>query len=162
MFYHYYKINSSNIKFLLKMSKKKIPANTGNINHPTSPHLQIYRWNLSSLTSIFHRLTGVALYFSVVVIAWYIVYYSTKINFDESETCQCLMMAIMRNLFILASVAITFSLYYHFCNGIRHLFWDIGKGFDVKIATRNAVIVIFTSLALTIGTIASVVYLKLF
>ena len=73
-----------------------------------------------------------------------------------------MMMVVMRCLFTLASIAITFSLYYHLCNGIRHLFWDIGKGFEVKIATRNAIIVIFTALFLTIATIALVVYLKLY
>jgi succinate dehydrogenase / fumarate reductase cytochrome b subunit len=131
-------------------------------NRPTSPHIQIYRWNISSLTSIFHRLSGVALYFSVIVIAWFIVFYSTKINVGETETCDCLMMTVMRSIFTLAAIAITFSLYYHFCNGIRHLFWDIGKGFDLKIANRNAIIVIISALALTIISISSVVYLKLF
>ena len=143
------------------MSRNKKPTNPTLAQRPTSPHLQIYRWNLSSLTSIFHRATGIALYFSVVAIAWYIVFYSTQINVSQAENCECMMMAIMKCLFTLASIAITFSLYYHFCNGIRHLFWDIGKGFDVKIATRNALIVIFTALALTIATIALVVYLKL-
>lgn len=144
------------------MSRNKKPTSPTLTERPTSPHLQIYRWNLSSLTSIFHRATGIALYFSVVAIAWYIVFYSTQINVSEAENCECMMMAIMKCLFTLASVAITFSLYYHFCNGIRHLFWDIGKGFEVKIATRNAIIVIFSALALTIATIALVVYLKLY
>jgi succinate dehydrogenase / fumarate reductase cytochrome b subunit len=144
------------------MSRNKKPINPTPSKRPTSPHIQIYRWNLSSLTSIFHRATGIALYFSIVAIAWYIVFYSTQINISQSEKCECMMMAIMKCLFILASIAITFSLYYHFCNGIRHLFWDIGNGFDVKIATRNAVIVIFTALALTIATIGLVIYLKLF
>jgi len=144
------------------MTKKKNQKNDLNPNRPTSPHLQIYRWNLSSLTSIFHRLTGVALYFSVIAISWFIIFYSTKINVGETETCDCLMMTVMRTIFILAAIAITFSLYYHFCNGIRHLFWDIGKGFEIKTANRNAVIVILSALALTIASIAIVVYLKLF
>jgi len=144
------------------MTKKKNQKNDLNPNRPTSPHLQIYRWNLSSLTSIFHRLTGVALYFSVIAISWFIIFYSTKINVGETETCDCLMMTVMRTIFILAAIAITFSLYYHFCNGIRHLFWDIGKGFEIKTANRNAVIVILSALALTIASIAIVVFLKLF
>jgi succinate dehydrogenase / fumarate reductase cytochrome b subunit len=144
------------------MTKKKNQKNDLNPNRPTSPHLQIYRWNLSSLTSIFHRLTGVALYFSVIAISWFIIFYSTKINVGKTETCDCLMMTVMRTIFILAAIAITFSLYYHFCNGIRHLFWDIGKGFEIKTANRNAVIVILSALALTIASIAIVVYLKLF
>lgn len=144
------------------LKKKKTRTIPENIIRPTSPHLQIYRWNLSSLTSIFHRLTGVALFFSVIIISWYIVYYSTQINIENQENCECLSMTIIKNLFTLASIALIFSLYYHFCNGIRHLFWDIGKGFDVKIANRNAKIVIFLALALTALTIGAVVYLKFY
>lgn len=144
------------------LKKKKTRTIPENIIRPTSPHLQIYRWNLSSLTSIFHRLTGVALFFSVIIISWYIVYYSTQINIENQENCECWSMTIIKNLFTLASIALIFSLYYHFCNGIRHLFWDIGKGFDVKIANRNAKIVIFLALALTALTIGTVIYLKFY
>ena len=52
---------------------------------PTSPHLQIYRWNISSITSIMHRLTGVALYFSILAIAWFIVYYTYNIGSISDE-----------------------------------------------------------------------------
>jgi succinate dehydrogenase / fumarate reductase cytochrome b subunit len=151
-------IKKKNNKF---NSRNSIPDNK-HIDRPTSPHLQIYRWNLSSLTSIFHRATGIALYFSVIIIAWFIVYYSTRINIGESETCECLLMSIIHNLFILAIILITFSLFYHYCNGIRHLFWDIGKGYDLKVANRNSIIVIFSSLALTIITILACLYLKFF
>jgi succinate dehydrogenase / fumarate reductase cytochrome b subunit len=130
---------------------------------PTSPHLQIYRWNISSLTSIMHRLTGVMLYFAVVAISWYIVYYTYQINVNEaSEACDCPMRTIMNNIFYLASIALTFALYYHFCNGIRHLFWDIGKGFDNKIAKRNGVMVIISALIFTALTVGITIYLKLF
>jgi succinate dehydrogenase / fumarate reductase cytochrome b subunit len=130
---------------------------------PTSPHLQIYKWNISSLTSIMHRATGVALYLSVVAICWYIVYYAYQINPAESvETCDCPMQQILNNIFSLAAIAITFSLYYHFCNGIRHLFWDIGFGFEIKDAKRNGYLVILCALAFTVLTIGSALYLKLF
>ena len=130
---------------------------------PTSPHLQIYRWNISSITSIMHRLTGVALYFSILAIAWFIVYYTYNIgSISEKENCECLTMTIINVLFYGAIIAITFSLYYHFCNGIRHLFWDIGKGFDLKKAKLNSYLVIMTSLFLTIATIITTIYLKLF
>lgn len=151
-------IKKKNNKF---NNSNSIPDNK-NIDRPTSPHLQIYRWNLSSLTSIFHRATGIALYFSVIIISWFIVYYSTRINIGESETCECLLMSIIHNLFILAIILITFSLFYHYCNGIRHLFWDIGKGYDLKVANRNSIIVIFSSLVLTIITILACLYLKFF
>lgn len=145
-----------------KNSQKNSITDSENIIRPTSPHLQIYRWNLSSLTSIFHRLTGVALFFSVIIISWYIVFFSTQVNIENHETCECLTMTILKNIFTLASIALIFSLHYHFCNGIRHLFWDIGKGFDVKVANRNAKIVIFCALALTALTIGAVIYLKFY
>ena len=130
---------------------------------PTSPHLQIYRWNISSLTSIMHRLTGVALYFSILAIAWFIVYYTYNIgSISEKENCECLTMTIINTLFYGAIIAITFSLYYHFCNGIRHLFWDIGKGFEKETAKTNGFLVIALSLIFTAVTVGTVLYLKFF
>ncbi|MBU6141022.1 MAG: succinate dehydrogenase, cytochrome b556 subunit [Proteobacteria bacterium] len=135
-----------------------------NSNHrPTSPHLQIYRWNPSSITSILHRATGVALYFSVLVLSWYLTYYTYEVNNAESaETCDCPSNAIFENLFSLASIAVAFSLYYHLCNGIRHLFWDVGKGFDLKSAKRNSYLVLLSALVLTVATVGVATYLKFF
>lgn len=130
---------------------------------PISPHLQIYHWNISSLTSIMHRATGVLLYISIVFIIWYIVYYTYQINITESDDeCNCPLKTTLNNIFSLAAIGVTFSLYYHFCNGIRHLFWDLGKGFDVKIAKRNSYLVIFCALVFTAITVGTVAYLKLF
>ena len=131
---------------------------------PNSPHLQIYRWNISSFTSILHRLTGVMLYFSVVAISWYIVYYTYQINISEAamENCDCLLKKFMNAIFIAAAISITFALYYHFCNGIRHLFWDIGKGFEKETAKTNGFLVIILSLIFTALTIGATIYLKLF
>ena len=138
-------------------------AQKGSDKRPTSPHLQIYKWNISSLTSILHRLTGVILYASIVAIVWYIIYYTYQVNIAESvETCDCPMKQMLDNIFALAATGVTFSLYYHFCNGVRHLFWDIGKGFDIKIARRNGYLVVLSALLLTTATVGAVVYLKLF
>ncbi len=151
----YFRGENSLQKILLKMET--------NQNRPTSPHLQIYKWNICSITSIMHRLTGVILYLSIVTISWYIVYYTYQINTLESmEHCDCPMNEIFKQLFLLASIGVTFSLYYHFCNGIRHLFWDLGKGFELKTAQRNGLIVIGSSLTLTALTIGAVIFLKFF
>lgn len=72
------------------------------------------------------------------------------------------MNALFENLFSLAAIAVVFSLYYHLCNGLRHLFWDMGKGFELKDARRNGYLVLLTALALTIATIGAVTYLKNF
>lgn len=132
-------------------------------SRPTSPHLQIYKWSISSTTSILHRFTGIVLYASVVAIAWYIVYYTYQVNIAESsETCDCPMQAIINNIFSLAAIAVTFCLYLHFFNGIRHLFWDIGKGFEKRVATNNGILVFILSAAFTALTIGSVLYFKFF
>ncbi len=131
------------------MSYKKDPR-------PTSPHLQIYAWNISSFTSIMHRFTGVLLYFSIIAISWYVVLFAYKIDADQNsaEHCDCPWMQALECVFYAAIIAIVFSLYYHLCNGVRHLFWDIGKGYDIKIAriTGFAVILMATILSgLTLG-----------
>ncbi len=132
-------------------------------SRPTSPHLQIYRWNISSLTSIMHRFTGIALYLSVVVICWYIVYYTYQINpAESSETCDCPMQQILTTIFSLAAIFITFALYYHFCNGVRHLFWDLGKGFEKNTTKKTGYLVILLSLVFTVATVGTAIYLKLF
>lgn len=144
------------------MTAKK-NASENFVSRPTSPHLPIYRWSVSSLTSIMHRFTGILLYVSIVAISWYIVYYAYQINIaDSSETCDCPMNAIINNIFALASVGTVFSLYYHFCNGIRHLFWDIGKGFDKNTAKTNGLLIIFLSIIFTSVTIGAVIYLKFY
>jgi succinate dehydrogenase / fumarate reductase, cytochrome b subunit len=140
------------------MSEKKSSSVS---TRPTSPHLQIYSWSVSSFTSIMHRFTGIALYFSIVAISWYIVYYAYQINVAQSEeTCDCPMNAIINNIFSLASILVTFCLYYHFTNGIRHLFWDIGKGFEKETARTNGFLVIALSFIFTALTIGAVLYFK--
>lgn len=132
-------------------------------SRPTSPHLQIYRWNISSLTSIMHRATGVVLYLSILLLCWYLTYYTYEINPAESaEACDCALNAVFANLFSLAAIGVVFSLYYHLCNGIRHLFWDLGKGFELKDAKRNGYLVILSALVLTVATISAATYLKFF
>lgn len=128
---------------------------------PTSPHLQIYAWNSLSFTSILHRLTGVMLYFAVVAISWGVALYTYRINGQGAqEQCDCPILEFVNYILIIAAIFIIFALYYHFLNGIRHLFWDIGKGFEVKTAKKNAILVIIGSILLTLITIALAAYFK--
>ena len=106
-----------------------------------------------------HRLTGILLYISIIIISWYIVYYTYQIGALESqEQCDCPIKNLMNILFIGAAIVMTFSLYYHFINGIRHLFWDIGKGFNKKRAQTNGLLVIAGAKILTVLTIIAVIY----
>ncbi len=128
---------------------------------PLSPHLQIYAWNISSFTSIMHRLTGVLLYFSIVAISWYVVLYTYRINSGEvMESCNCPWQSLIDYAMAAIACVIIFALYYHFCNGIRHLFWDIGKGFTLETAKTNGFLVIILAVVLTILTIGFAAYFK--
>jgi len=136
--------------------------NSKNHSHakPLSPHIQIYKPQISSFTSIFHRATGIFLYIGVVLICWAIVHYAYQVEIladgeIEEKTCDC----SWKYLVYVAVLMWSFSLYYHMCNGIRHLFWDIGKGFEKKTANRNGILVLITSAMLTI---ASASYVLLF
>ena len=120
-------------------------------NRPTSPHLQIYRWNISSITSIMHRATGVVLYFSILALSWYLTYYTYEVNpSDSAENCDCPMNAIFENIFSLAAIAVVFSLYYHLCNGIRHLNWDLGRGLERAEARRSARVMIAAAVVIAV------------
>ncbi len=120
-------------------------------NRPLSPHLQIYKPQISSFTSILHRATGIFLYFGVIIFCWTIFYYAYQLEIspqglEQGESCHC----YWRYFLYSALLAWAFSIYYHLCNGIRHLFWDIGKGFDKKTANYNGILVLVISLTTTI------------
>jgi succinate dehydrogenase / fumarate reductase cytochrome b subunit len=128
-------------------------------NRPLSPHIQIYKSQISSFTSILHRATGMFLYIGVVVICWAIVHYAYQVEIlvdgdVEEQACDC----SLKYLLYIIVAAWSFSLYYHLCNGIRHLFWDIGKGFDKKVANRNGVLVLLSSFALTAASFYYVLF----
>ena len=108
---------------------------------PLSPHLQIYRWQLTMITSILHRITGAALAVGTLMIAWWLIAaamgegaYNIAMNFAGSPL----------GLFMLFGWSI--ALYYHLFNGIRHLLWDNIHLFKL----RNAYIAGYAVLVLTV------------
>jgi succinate dehydrogenase / fumarate reductase cytochrome b subunit len=129
-------------------------------NRPISPHIQIYKPQLSSFTSILHRATGIFLYIGIVAMCWAIVYNTYQVEIlpysDVRESgCDCFWFQVLKYVLYLLILGWVFSLYYHLCNGIRHLCWDIGKGYDKNLANKNAIIVLMVS---TFLTAISVVY----
>ena len=114
---------------------------------PLSPHLQIYKPQLTSLLSILHRATGVALSIgSVILVSWVVALYL-------GETAYSSYSMIINSWFgKLVLFGFTFGLFYHLSNGIRHLFWDVGYGYDLKVAYTSGSLVIISSLTLTIVT----------
>ena len=113
-----------------------------NNNNPLSPHLQVYRWHISSLLSITHRIVGIINFLSIIIILFLLILLGPDKNFFEifSET--------FIGKFIIISLCWSFS--FQILNEIRHLVWDAGFGFDLKIAKISGVITLIGSLILTI------------
>jgi succinate dehydrogenase / fumarate reductase cytochrome b subunit len=114
-------------------------------NRPLSPHLQIYKPQLTSVLSISHRLTGFALSM-IILFSPIIIYFLTY----SVETHQ-FMVSIFKNMFIkiIFSLAL-FGLIYHLCNGIRHLAWDAGYGLDLDSSYKSGYVVIISAVVFTL------------
>ena len=114
-------------------------------NNPLSPHLQIYRWHISSLLSITHRISGVINLLSLILIFFWLIILSLGENNYE-------LFLILINSFLgkFILIGFTWSMIFHLLSGIRHLVWDFGYGFEIKTANFSGVVVIIFSLVLTI------------
>lgn len=114
---------------------------------PLSPHLQIYRWQLTSVLSILHRATGVFLSLGAVGLVWWL--FAASLGDAYFAPTSAFLASILGQLLLFAW---TVSLFYHLANGIRHLLWDAGFGFDLKTTyltgyTVLAATVVMTALA---------------
>ena len=92
---------------------------------PLSPHLQIYRWQIGNSLSILHRLTGVALALGLIALGWWFIALSAG-----EQSYAAAMRVFAGPLGMLVMVAWTFAFLFHLLNGVRHLFWDVGVGFE--------------------------------
>jgi len=114
-------------------------------NNPLSPHLQIYKWQISSLLSITHRIVGVINFFAIILICiWAIM-----LVFGENS--YSILNTILNSgfgKFLTISLCWTFS--FHILNELRHLIWDAGYGFDLKISKITGIIAFVGSFVLTI------------
>lgn len=115
--------------------------------HPTSPHLQIYRLPLTALLSITHRATGVFLAIGALLLVASLA--ALAAGPDVYAPYQSFLQSWFGQLVLFA---ITFALYFHFCNGIRHLFWDMGMGFELETADLTAKLAIAAATVLTLTT----------
>ena len=113
--------------------------------NPLSPHLQIYRWHISSLLSITHRISGIVNLLALILIFFWLIALSLGENNYESFL---LIINSFFGKFIL--IGFTWSMSFHLLSGIRHLVWDLGYGYEIKTANISGIIVIIFSLALTI------------
>jgi len=114
-------------------------------NNPLSPHLQIYRWQISSLLSITHRISGVINLLALILIFFWLLFLSFGENNYE------LFLLIINSFFgKFILIGFTWSMSFHLLSGIRHLVWDLGYGFEIKTANISGIIVIISSFASTI------------
>ena len=113
--------------------------------NPLSPHLQIYRWHISSLLSITHRISGVINLLALILIFFWLL----VLSFGESNY-QFFLLIINSFFGKFILIGFTWSMSFHLLSGIRHLAWDLGYGYEIKTANISGIIVIIFSLALTI------------
>ena len=117
------------------------------VRRPLSPHLQVYRWQITSVLSIMHRITGIGLGVGTLLLVWWLVAaatsdaaYATVAGFIRSPVGYLLMFGW------------TAALWFHFCNGIRHLAWDFGYGFELPQVHRSGYAVVVAAVVLTVLT----------
>ena len=97
-------------------------------DRPLSPHLQIYRWQLTSVLSILHRASGVTLSAGTILLVWWLI--AAASGPEAYEGVQDFLGSWIGLLLLFGW---TLSLFYHLCNGIRHLVWDTGHALDLRI-----------------------------
>jgi succinate dehydrogenase / fumarate reductase cytochrome b subunit len=112
---------------------------------PLSPHLQIYRLQLTSVLSFTHRSTGIALLVGTLVLVYWLL--AAASGAEAYAAAQQLLASWFGRIVLLG---FSFALFFHLCNGIRHLFWDAGIGFELKTTYASGTAVIIVSIVMTV------------
>lgn len=117
-----------------------------NTERPLSPHLSIYRWPITMTLSILHRVSGVALAAGLIVLAAWLT------NAAAGASAYSQFVTTMSTLAgRLLLVGWSFAFFFHMANGVRHLFWDVGRGFEKRQANASAWFVLILAFASTGG-----------
>lgn len=115
------------------------------VDRPLSPHLQIYRPQITSVLSILHRFTGIGLFCGVILFCvGFLAFTCGESSWKEFIT---IWHAIGGKFW---QWCLIFALHYHTFNGLRHLLWDFGYGFELKTVTRTGVLTLILSLTATV------------
>ena len=123
-----------------------MPHAAGPKTRPLSPFVTIYRWPITMVTSITHRVTGVALSAGAVLLAWWL--FAVANGPDSFRTFSEAAATPIGQVVIFGFV---WSLTFHLLNGIRHLAWDLGYGFEVHTANKSGVLVVALSVLMAIA-----------
>jgi succinate dehydrogenase / fumarate reductase, cytochrome b subunit len=129
----------------LARTEGPIMADVNRGNRPLSPHLQVYRLPLTAKMSILHRITGAGLTLGALLVAWQFI--GAAISPSYSDTVDGILSSILGQLILIGSL---WALCYHALNGIRHLWWDIGRGFDLEFTEKANYAVLGGSVVLTL------------
>lgn len=116
-----------------------------NRERPLSPHLQVYRWQITMTMSILHRATGIALVVGAFVLAWWLLAVAAG-GQAYADAAACL----ASPLGMVVLFGFSLSLVYHLLNGIRHLLWDAGWGFEIPEVYRSGYTVLGLTVVLTV------------
>ncbi len=116
-------------------------------DRPLSPHLQVYRPQLTSVLSIIHRMTGAALAAGTLLLVYWLV--ATAAGEAAFETARTVIGSFIGRLFLFGW---SFALFYHLCNGIRHLLWDMGYGLELPALYRSGWVMLAAAVALTLAS----------
>ena len=129
--------NEKNVTLVYKLNMEN--------NNPLSPHLQIYKWQISSLLSITHRIVGVINFLAISLIClWVALLVLGQSNYSNIN----IILNSSFGKFLVISLCWTFS--FHILNEVRHLFWDAGYGFDLKTAKITGILALIGSFVLAI------------
>ena len=112
---------------------------------PLSPHLQVYRLPLAAWLSITHRITGIGLTIGTLLLTWWVA----SAAYGPHVYAQ-VMSFLTSPIGYLFMFGFSVALFYHLCNGIRHLLWDIGKNFEIAQTNRGNMVVIAGTIVLTV------------
>jgi succinate dehydrogenase / fumarate reductase cytochrome b subunit len=112
---------------------------------PLSPHLQVYRWQITMVLSILHRATGVGLTVGTLLLAWWLL--ALAAGSDAYAQVQAFNGSWFGRLLLFCW---SWALFYHLCNGIRHLAWDVGFGFEIPTFYKTGWAVVIASVVLTL------------
>ena len=113
---------------------------------PRSPHVQVWRWHITMAGSLLHRATGVGLYVGALILAGWAA--SLAAGPDAYAAYKHLLGSLLGKLVLFG---LTFSIFYHLANGVRHLVWDAGEGFEPKTADMTAAAAIAFAAAATVA-----------
>jgi succinate dehydrogenase / fumarate reductase cytochrome b subunit len=117
-------------------------------DRPLSPHIQVYRPQITSILSIVHRITGVALTMGTLLLTWWLV--SAAYGPEAFETCQAFLGSWFGHLVLWG---FAFATFYHLGNGVRHLAWDFGWGFEMPVLEKSGLVVVGFAVVCTLITL---------